>query len=460
MKPFLIFLTLLTLTLSVYFTYDRFERSGVSTFRMFDGNNEFQVSSKGKIVFTDDETGVASLSKRGFLKYRNNDVRIRISEEDGNIVYDISEDGKKFDINSSEGKRLLELSIKELIETGYDAQGRAERIYKKGGVDSLLAASAGMKQDHIKTIYLDYLLDQQNIPDSVYGRIILQTSNFGSDFEKAKMLKKLSAKVKDPIAMQYFFETVDGMDADFEKANVIKTILKTELDSTRFNTVLGVVSRMKGDFEKSGLLRDLITDRNLTSVQTVSLLKATKSVEADFEKERLLKLLAPTIDDSTSAQSYLAVVTAMNSDFEKVKAIEYLFKQPVAVQVMPGIISGIDDLGGDFEKSNLVKKLLDGPAITEASFARVIALVHNMGGDFEKQNLLKKMTDKNPGTDETWISLIDAAADLGGDFEKASLLTLIARKMPNNDNIRTAYTRAAKTIQSELEYGKTLKALE
>ena len=50
-------------------------------------------------------------------------------------------------------------------------------------------------------------------------------------------------------------------------------------------------------------------------------------------------------------------------------------------------------------------------------------------------------------------------AGLNAEMDKASLLVQIAQKMPAGENIRKAYLTAAKTINSDNEYGKVMRAV-
>jgi hypothetical protein len=90
----------------------------------------------------------------------------------------------------------------------------------------------------------------------------------------------------------------------------------------------------------------------------------------------------------------------------------------------------------------------------------MLTVIHNINGDFEKINLLKKLTEKDMISDEEWIAILNEVSQVGADFEKAGLLTQIATKMPRNDIVKAAYIKAAKTINSEMDYGKALKAAD
>jgi hypothetical protein len=460
MKPVLIFLTLLTFSLSIYFTIQRFDRHGVSTMRIFDGTNDQELSTKGKIIFNDTETAVESISPNGFLKYKNNDLKLKIELKEGQIAYQLTEDGKKLDVNEANGKRVLAETIKAILETGFDARGRVERLYKKGGLPAVMAAAGTMQQDYTKAIYYEFLINTDTLSNAELLDVIKKTATIEADFEKAKLLRSLSGKLNDSALTVAYLDVVDGLDADYEKAGVLKHLIKKSPDSFAFQGILKTISGMNADHEKTQVLNLMIKQTPLDTLRAVGILAVVKGMGADFEKNNLLKQFSDPLKDSVTAQAYLQVVKSMDGDFEKVRALENLLNQPISAAIFHEMVLIAGGLNGDHEKSELLKKMLDRSGEETQRVSRVLMVVHDMNGEFEKVNLMKKIADRNSVTEDDWVALISEAARVNNDFEKSNLLTHIAARMPRTENIQTAYTKAAKTINSEMDYGRALKASE
>ncbi|HTE23193.1 hypothetical protein [Flavitalea sp.] len=460
MKPVLIFLTLLTLSLSIYFTIQRFDRHGVSTMRIFDGTNDQELSTKGKIIFNEAETAVESISPNGFLKYKNNDLKLKVELKEGQIVYQLTEDGKNLNVNEANGKRVLAETIKAILETGFDARGRVERLYKKGGVPAVMAAAGTMQQDYTKAIYYDYLINTDTLSNADLLEVIKKTATIEADFEKAKLLRSLSGQLNDSVLTVAYLDVVDGMDADYEKAGVLKHLIKKSPDSLAFQGILRTIAGMNADHEKTQVLNLMIKQTPLDSARAVGILAVVKGMGADFEKNNLLKQFSEPLKDSATAQAYLQVVNSMDGDFEKVRALENLLNQPISAAIFHEMALIAGGLNGNHEKSELLKKMLDRSSEENQRISRVLMVVHDMDGEFEKVNLMKKIADRNSVTEDDWVALISEAGRVNNDFEKSNLLTHIAGRMPRTENIQSAYTKAAKTINSEMEYGRALKASE
>jgi len=461
MKLFLIFLTLCTLTLSVYFTFTRYERRNTSVIRTSNGSEEREVSSRGKIRFNENETLIESVSRNGFLKYRNNTIKLKATaNEQGGVVYQLSEDGTRLNINDKYGRQVLAEVIREILELGFDARGRLERLYAKSGKQGVLDAIEKLKPDYLKAMYLDYLLTTANLSNEDILHIIKKAGTLSADYEKSKILNTLATHLKDSSASQAYLDVVKSIDADFEKTKVLESIIRQPLDSIQFGEVLKIVGEMNSDFEKSNLLKKIINSSTLQADRSVRVLSVIRNVDADYEKAKLLDNFSTHLSDSLTAQAYLEVVKSMTSDFEQVKVLENIIRQPVNTPVLNEIISITGSLDADHEKANLLKKIMERTKFENGSFDRILSVIHNINGEFEKVNLIKNLAEKDLNSDEEWIGLLDEVGQVDADFEKAGLLTHLAAKMPRNDNVRAAYVKAAKTINSEMDYGKALRAAD
>jgi hypothetical protein len=83
-----------------------------------------------------------------------------------------------------------------------------------------------------------------------------------------------------------------------------------------------------------------------------------------------------------------------------------------------------------------------------------------MDGDYEKGNLLKQMIHKEIKEDRSWAELIRTALTLNGEYDRGTVLVEIGARLPRTDSLRAAYLSAAKSVRSDDEYGKIVRAME
>ena len=154
MKLIFFLIAFCLITLSFYFSRTRKDREkrGLSESNMVIKSDNFyeEINYPGKFQFSDDESTFKSISPGGYFKFRLNDVKVKAeSGMRGEIEYKIY-DGKNDIPLNEQGKLIVSKAIHEMIYWGYDAEGRMERIYQKGGSLALLSEMDSVRTDQVK----------------------------------------------------------------------------------------------------------------------------------------------------------------------------------------------------------------------------------------------------------------------------------------------------------------------
>ncbi len=458
MKSALVFITLVTLALSIYFTYNRYDYVGVNTMHMNDGQHEQRLSTRGTVRFNDEGTAIESISKTGFLKYSSDDVSLEARVKQGQIVYKLTEDGDRVNVEDHYGRELLARLISEIIETGFDARGRAERVYAKGGASAVLNAAATMKHEHVKATYYDFLLGTDSLNTEQTAIIINATTAFNNDYEKARLLKPLATRSLPDSLWDGWIKTAQTIQADYEKAAVLNAVLNAAPDSSTYKGILQLTASISSDYEKANVLKTFLK-RQLKPGQLIAVLPVVKSVNSDYEKSALLKEIRFPLNDSLSEDAYFSAVSTIDADYEKTRALEEMLKHPLTNNGFNQLATIASTLQADHEKSSLLKKLINS-AEGEGRIPRLMMVVHDMNSEYEKAILIKTLGENNSMAEEDWMSLISEVTFINNDSEKANLLVQLARNLPKNAATQDAYVKAARSIISEHEYGKALKAID
>jgi len=360
-----------------------------------DENGSFELKYSGDISFTEDEAAVKSIAPGGYIKYRHNGSKITVTAgNNGNIFYEVNGGAKKVTLSSDEAS-LLSRAIQTMISYGVGAKDRVQKIYKQGGSAAVLGEVKKMKSDYVKSMYLDFLLQTNDLSPAEMTTIAGNISTLiDSDFEKGKLLNKFSGKyLADATIVQAFLNAVKTIDSDFEKANAVKKILERPLTPGQFTAVLQVVNSIESDFEKANVLKKVLQGNSISTAQFSEVLRSAAAI------------------------------------------------------------------GSDFEKANILKDLLRNNQLPEPQFNETLGMISSISSDFEKANVLRKVAAKNM-TEAQWINLIGNAEKIDADFEKSNLLNDIAAKMPASSNVKAAFMKAAKTISSDHEYGRLMRAVK
>ena len=404
----------------------------LSTHHMTINNDgtSLEIKYAGEVRFNDDETAIQSLDPKGGLFYRKNGQKLIAETDDkGNIVYEMSDGNTKLSIETAAGKQFLANIIKDLVNHGIDAKGSVERLYKKGGSSAVLNRVETLKSDYAKGIYLDHLLQQPSLASGELSTIAEKAGTLiSSDYEKAKVLSKSTERfMAEPKAAQAYFAAAKTIHSDYEKAKVLKGVLAHNLSTELYDQAIRLTGDIHSDYEKAGVLKGMI------------------------EKGKL---------EGENYQKLLDVVTLIHSDYEKAGvAIRLIEKGIPNKQAYDQLIKVSGQINSDYEHARVLKRLLDQPVPAGVDFEQVLGLLNNIGSDYEKAGVLKKISNKELSP-EQWISLIQATSGVSSNYEKSGVLVQIARLMPKNEKIEEAYRQAAKTVSSDYEFGKVMRALE
>ena len=117
----------------------------------------------GKIRLSDDERSIAEISPGGHLKFREQDTIMEAeSDLQGKLSYTLQNGSEELPLSDS-GRRFIARQIQKMIRLGFFGEGRAERIYKKGGADALLAELSNLRMEGSRDPYLKLLFQADTL---------------------------------------------------------------------------------------------------------------------------------------------------------------------------------------------------------------------------------------------------------------------------------------------------------
>lgn len=211
---------------AVYATHD-IRRRHLSEYSMTvssDGDYE-QIRHAGAIRINTDETGIDSISAGGYFSYRRNDRKLKVEPDTSGVLrYTWVENGQER-VFDERGKKMLTEAIRELIGYGYDAEGRAARLYQKGGIRALLGEVGQMRTDYVKGIYFDYILRSDSLSQENWISLIGEAAHIGPDHEKSNLLIRIAHKMPaDEKIRTAYLEAARTIKPDIEYGKTIRAL--------------------------------------------------------------------------------------------------------------------------------------------------------------------------------------------------------------------------------------------
>jgi len=361
------------------------------------GDNLYEkVSWSGKIEINDAETDVASISPGGCLKFVKNEKKLLIESDKHGKLSYEISNDGKNIPLNEDGKKIIAEAIKEIIGFGFNLDSRIEKIYNKGGAPALLAESANWKMDNIKSAYLNRVFKSDSLSEQDLLIALQQIKGMGNDMDRQVQLKHFTPRYWS--------------------------------DSAIVNGWLTVVEGLGSDMAKMDALEYYIRKHEYSDHSIAHIIKIGNDLGSDMEKANLISLM--------------------------------LREKALSETNIGQVLDIVGHFGSDWEKENTISLLLKEKAIPETLTGQVLDIVGGFGSDMEKENLYDKLMKETIQTEAQWISLTNQTASFGSDYEKSNMLVKIAHKMPKSDTLRTIYLKVAKTINSDADYGKAIKAVE
>ena len=355
MKLIFFLIAFCLITIRFYFSWtgkDR-ERRGMSESNMVIKSDNFyeEINYLGKFQLSDDESGFKSISPGGYFKFRLNDVKVKAeSNMRGEIEYKIY-DGKNDIPMNEEGKSIVSKAVHEMIYWGYDAEGRVERVYHKGGSQALINEIDSVKPDFVKILYLNRLFSIDSLSPETKGLIVRKIKSLGSDMDKSQFINKITAaQFKNPSITAACFDIIRGMGSDMDKMNSLHHIIDQDSPGEEnIIVILNLGNNMGSDMDKSNLYGDLM--------------------DKGFIKDSLFDSLAVFVSK----------------------------------------------MGADIDKANLYNKMLGLNPISENQCIILINQSTLLGSDMDKSNLLIEISKKMPRTEPIKEAFAKAAKSIGND---------------------------------------------
>jgi hypothetical protein len=355
MKLLFFLIAFCILSVRVYFSWSGMERAsrGESTSNMLIKGDHFREEMKysGKFELTEDETSFKSISPGGYLKYSMNDTSVRAeSDLQGVIEYTIYEGSEKIPMDAR-GKARVAQVVREMINWGFDAGPRMERIYKKGGFAALSREVDSMKTDPVRILYLGRLFASDSLSTQERISLIQKIGTLGSDGDKFIFLNKMTpAQFQDTGVARAWFSVVESMGSDMDKmrclhyaldqvpvsdsnadrilnltqklgsdmdkADLYRTMIRKGLDSgARFDRQLELISQMGADMDKINLYEALLEQKNISDEQWILVINKTAGLGADMDKSNLLIYIAQKMPKAEPVKAaYLKAARTINED--------------------------------------------------------------------------------------------------------------------------------------------------
>ncbi|MGC4036891.1 MAG: hypothetical protein QM764_13110 [Chitinophagaceae bacterium] len=330
MKLLFFLAALILVSLRAWFLYDNRgghndDKHGTVTISI--GDHKVQYKWFGKIALSDDERTIKSIQPGGYLKFKENDIRMSAeSNVQGEITYSLYDGEHALPLNDS-GRSFIASSLRKMIDWGFNSSGRAKRIYQQEGYKALMEELPRLKMQDSKAPYLELLLSSDSLQKHELAMVIRQTASALSDADKENFLHRIPlVQLKDSTVSNAWLNTVASINADVQKVNLLTFMIERDsLDTEVFSQIMNITNQISADVDKQTIYRKLVERTTTTEQQFVALIDAAGRQNADVDKSNLLVLIAGKMPHTEKTKSaYLSAAKKINNDGDYGRAVKFI----------------------------------------------------------------------------------------------------------------------------------------
>lgn len=464
------------------------------------GVSSTDLEYKGKIVFTDDDLDVKSISPGGFINFSKRTFGTKRSivlegNANGTINRTYYEGSREMPFDP-DGREFMEVMIPEIIRTtGLGADSRVARFYKQGGITEVLHEIDEISSNYVSVMYYDATMNISGLSDAdkvkiiqhagdnlsssyelskflINNREILLSSNatsvafveaaseISSNYDQARVYKSVLTSDVSPATVALVIDGSQNISSNYEKSGILQVALGYDLDDASIELVLEAVEDMSSSYEQSKVITALIKEQELNEISTERLLLAATEISSDYEKAKVAGALISTKDLTTQEIKLLTAYSSeISSDYEQSKLLQTLLKsQSMNEESIEMIIIMSDEVSSSYEQSKILTQVLSSPNFKGANFDSMIEAASDISSDYETSKVLMQLIKHDNLTDKNYVNLINAVADISSNYERAKLLAAIGPNLPDDKATQDAFFEAAEGL-SNTDYGTVMRAM-
>ena len=289
----------------------------------------------GTVKFNPDFTDIVGVTDGGTLDITailgSHVRRINIRAAGNQVTRSLSVDGHDQPWDTAAQRWLADLLIDLDRMSGVGVDYRLPSLLAHGGVPAVLDETEKMSSDYVRSLYLRRLIDQRQLSEGEYQRIVVATAQgIRSDYEKSRVLRAVAAhsSLESEPTRRAYLDAVDHMSSDYERSRVLQTIFaKTRLSHELARATVRSAETFHSDYERSRVLLAAIENKSLDAGDAQAVLVAVVKSNSDYEKSRVMLAVASRWTlDADARRAYLRAADTIKSDYENRRVLAALVK--------------------------------------------------------------------------------------------------------------------------------------
>lgn len=396
---------------------------------------ELSVRSSGRVGFTPDDRGVASIDGDGFFtieERRGRDARrVEVDRRDGNLERRWYVNGQQQTWGTESNAWLSDMLLAMFRRTSFQARERARRIYAARGAEGLWNEIPYLFSTTALTAAYTTLIENGRLTSAEAKRIA------GDIATRVTSSSSLSSVLSALLGNA-------GLD-DASRAAIVQSAGKINSSSSRAEVLVAAT--------QSGTLTPGLAD---------AVARTAAGISSSSEKARVLIAIGQRLPAAQPLpDSYLTAASSISSSSELSRVLVALLERD---QVTPARLASVLDATRSISSGSEVARVLVAGVTARPLEAETLpafmGAVRQISSSSERERVLLAALRVRP-TPATVDAVIQLAREISSSSSSANVLVAAAATgLVNTPTMRDAYRGAADGISSRSERERALRAID
>jgi len=405
-----------------------------ATIRIVVDGCELFVRSRGRVEFSDDDRTISQLASGGYfeIEERRDRERRRAEFESRGGSLD-----RRWFVNGSEqawsadaGDWLHGALLAMFRRTSFEARARAERIHRRSGKAGLLDEIALLHSSSALGSYFTVLFERERLSPA-----------------EARRLATLAG---------------ERIRSSSELANVLVSIVTNNgVDEPTRIAVVQSAGKISSSSERARVLVAAVETGSLSSSLADAVLETTEGISSSSEKARVLVAVNAHLPPGRRVpERYASTASSISSSSELARVlVDLLQRHDLESEHVVAALEAARRISSSSEKARVLEVAVQRHGLDDRSRPSFFDAAKGISSSSERERVLLAVTTSGPDPASVGF-VIESARGIASSSSRANVLIGVARAgLLTSDALRTAYRDAARSISSQSERERALKAL-
>ena len=231
------------------------------------------------------------------------------------------------------------------------------------------------------------------------GAVMDEVAKMHSDYVQRRYLTVMldSARLDGAQVSRAIRLSSDELASDYEQASFLVDLGKRGYVTTDVaGDFVKATSSINSDYERRRALGTVLALPNLPAATVAELLQAASSFRSDYERAELLLTTAKAngFPNGAARDAYLGAAASISSDYEKHRVLKRLARAELTDDQLIALLSTAKSIRSDYELATLLLEVSEGRTLDGKARDAYLEATETIGGDYERRRALAALLSR------------------------------------------------------------------